>query len=88
LFDLDINEKEEVDLLVGKAMTIIKKLGYKDFTVIVREGEDHAKTISHLHYHIIPNTHIGDLDHKGNERRVLSDQEVKNLVDEINSVKV
>lgn len=86
LSNLKRSEKRGIESLISKAMLIMKKLGYKDFTVIVREGDNTAKSIRHLHYHVIPNTHIGDLDHDGKLRRLLSQEEVNNLMNEISSL--
>jgi hypothetical protein len=34
------------------------------------------KTVSHLHYNIIPNTRLGDIDHEDTKHIILSDTEV------------
>ncbi len=85
LFDLNSAEKDDLNALTFKAMLIMRRLGYADFSIIAREGDNTTKTISHLHYHIIPNTHIGDLDHKNIQRRLLTKDEIKDLTKDINS---
>lgn len=83
LFELDPREKADIDILIEKAEQIMKALGHTDFTVIVREGKNVGKSIGHLHYHIIPDIHIGNVDHDGGERVILSDQAIESLMSEI-----
>src|SRR3989344_5580270 len=64
--DLDAEETMAVWELMKEGENILKKLGYGTFSVLVREGTSTDKSVEHLHYHIIPNERIGDLDHDGN----------------------
>jgi diadenosine tetraphosphate (Ap4A) HIT family hydrolase len=86
IFELNDDEKNEIDTLIEQGSSVLRRLGYTDFTIIVREGHEVGKSIDHLHYHIIPNTHIGDLDHNSNERRILTENEVAELTNEFHSV--
>ncbi len=85
-FELKSEEKKDIEILLAKAAKILKKLKYINFTILVREGTSINKSIKHLHYHIIPNDRIGDLDHKGEKRKVLSPKEIKLLNTEISSI--
>ena len=48
--------------------------------VLVREGKGSGKSISHLHYHIIPATLIGDIEHDPHGREFLTDEEATEVV--------
>lgn len=78
-FDLTKKEDEDIRQLIKIGAKILKKLKYNNFTVLVREGDDSNKSIKHLHYHLIPNNRIGDLDHLGRSRKILSEEAVKKL---------
>ena len=42
-----------------------------------------AKSMEHLHCHIIPNNRIGDLDYERKERRVMTQEEIMSTTREI-----
>ena len=84
--DLTQNERGDIDVLVHSGFEALKHLGYENLTVLVREGNGSGKSIPHLHYHLIPNIRIGDIDHQGNERAVLSPEEVARTVADIEGV--
>ncbi len=67
----------------GKALEILKKIGYTSITHLVREGMDN-KAINHVHFHTIPNIRIGDLDHYGQERKMLSNLDIENTIEDMN----
>ena len=58
-------------------------LGYEDCTVLVRDGSNANKSIGHLHYHIIPNTRIGDIDHNGKKRRIMKESEIRKIMADV-----
>lgn len=76
---LDVTAEEEDDIydLVRKALRVLHGPGegYDDVSVLVRDGDNTMKTVSHLHYNIIPNTRLGDIDHTGKKRVTLSTEE-------------
>jgi diadenosine tetraphosphate (Ap4A) HIT family hydrolase len=78
-FNLTVKENEDINELVKIGAQILKKLKYDNFSILVREGPKSDKSIKHLHYHLIPNHHIGDLDNKGILRKILSPEEIKKL---------
>lgn len=72
--------------LIKKGADILTNLGYEDFTVIVREGNNGAKSVEHLHYHLIPNSRIGDVDHNNEERKIMSKEEIEAISKDVLSV--
>lgn len=85
-FKLTTAEKSDIEILLAEAAKILKRLKYTNFTILIREGKGINKSIKHLHYHLIPNDHIGDLDHKGEKRKILSVKEIKLLREEISLI--
>ncbi|MEI8096770.1 MAG: HIT family protein [Candidatus Moraniibacteriota bacterium] len=81
--ELSREEANQIWDIIHKGAAILLELGYKDYTVIVREGKNDAKSMEHLHYHIIPENHIGDLDHQGKPRTVMTEEEMKETFDDI-----
>ncbi|MFA6253825.1 MAG: HIT family protein [Candidatus Paceibacterota bacterium] len=79
---LDLNESEwkDVELLQKKGMMLLKKLGYKNVSILVREGDSSGKSVSHLHYHLIPNINLGNTDHSGADRMILTSGEVESEI--------
>jgi len=75
-FDLTEEEESDINELIELGSEILKKLEYVNFTILVREGSNANKSISHLHYHLIPNDRIGDLDHNGEPRQILSPEAI------------
>jgi len=78
-------EEKDIGELVKLGVGILNRLKIKSVTVLARDG-GRNKSIAHLHYHLIPNHRIGDLDSKGKPRRILSEQEVKKLAQKIRKV--
>ncbi len=71
---LALTQSEHLDIeqLLEKGVAIVKHLGYSNYSILVRNGDNHQKSVKHLHYHIIPNHRIGDLDATGQPRAVLT----------------
>ncbi len=86
---LDMSEAEHAQFwhLIREGMETMRKLGYENLSVLVREGEVGAiKSVAHLHYHIIPNHRIGDLDINGEARKILTEEEVEEISKELLAV--
>ncbi|MFA6463511.1 MAG: HIT domain-containing protein [Candidatus Paceibacterota bacterium] len=85
---LDLTDEEVCDIyeLNKEALIILKKLGYKDISVLIRDGDNTMKTVDHLHYNIIPNTRLGDIDHVGVGRVILTPEEISETITRIRSV--
>ena len=78
-------EMAEIDTLQKRALKILQKLGYKNVSFMVREGDGSGKSIEHLHYHVIPDIQLGDGDHSGADRLILEEGERKALFSELKS---
>ncbi|MFA4942385.1 MAG: HIT domain-containing protein [Patescibacteria group bacterium] len=85
-FDITDKEQRDINQLIKAGTKILKKLNYNIFTILVREGDKSAKSIKHLHYHLIPNDPIGDLNHVGEPRKMLSKKEIEKLSAQILSI--
>lgn len=84
----ELNKKEEkaISDLLEIGTKLIHEYGDKNCTILVRDGQDNKmKSIEHLHYHIIPNHRIGDLDNKGRKRRVLERKEIDKIMKDMKS---
>ena len=77
---LNAEESEEIDGLLRYGVRLLHAHGYKDCTILVRDGIGSGKSIRHLHYHIIPNIQIGDLDHYGQERTIMTPSEIQTVL--------
>lgn len=84
--DLTEAERKNIEELTRKGAHVLSGLKYENFTLMVREGKGGAKSVEHLHYHLIPNTRLGDLDHDNNQRLVLSEEEVYAVSAEIQNI--
>lgn len=84
----ELTSEETADILVmqNRALNLLRKLKYNDITLLMREGHDINKTVAHVHFHAIPNCRIGDLDHYGQERRILEEEEINQVLNDINQV--
>lgn len=81
--ELTKEEAEQIWNTIRKGAAVLLALGYESYTVIVREGKGANKSVEHLHYHIIPESHIGDLDHEGKKRSVMTVEEVQAISQDI-----
>jgi diadenosine tetraphosphate (Ap4A) HIT family hydrolase len=81
--ELAKEEQNEIDTLIKDGFAALRHLGYQNITALVREGSEVGKSIAHLHYHLIPNVRIGDIDHEGRERAILTPEEIESTVSDI-----
>jgi diadenosine tetraphosphate (Ap4A) HIT family hydrolase len=72
----EISDKEMRDIffLEKLGVKILKKLGYKNFFILYREGENSGKSIDHLHFHIVPDLEF-KVKNANLKRKVLSKKE-------------
>ena len=84
----DLNEEEvkAMEKLLLSGIKTIKALGYENYTILLRNGENSNKSVEHLHYHIVPTVIVGDFDHKGEERRVMTQEEIKEIFEDFKKV--
>src|SRR5271168_1531925 len=85
----DLNNKEIISInkLLHNGVTLLKSLGYENYTILVRNGNNLGKSIEHLHYHIVPSVIIGDLDHVGQERKVMTKEEIDEFFEDLRKAK-
>jgi diadenosine tetraphosphate (Ap4A) HIT family hydrolase len=81
--ELSKGESDAMWDLIRKGAAILLELGYETYTMIVREGKGGAKSVEHLHYHVIPVQQIGDLDADINIREIMTVEEEKEVIEEI-----
>lgn len=82
-FDLSVEEWRDIWELAQKSSRMLRYLGYENFSMMIREGKGGDKSVEHLHYHLIPNVRLGDLNHAQSARTVLSNEEIQSLVMEV-----
>ena len=75
LTELTHEERDDIDGLLSRGLKALTALGHQGISILLRQGEGTGKTVKHLHYHLIPDTHVGDLDHDPDNRAVLSGAE-------------
>jgi diadenosine tetraphosphate (Ap4A) HIT family hydrolase len=80
ILNITDTETKDIDFLQKKALQILTKLGYTNMSILVKEGDVKEKTIAHTHYHIIPDVVLGDTDHTGNDRVLLTEAEIAQLL--------
>lgn len=88
IFDLTIEEHDEMQWLLRAWMKMLKKLWHKDLSILVREWKESWKSVKHLHYHIIPDVLIRSTDPNFLDRKFLSEDEWKGVIEKMNSVKI
>jgi diadenosine tetraphosphate (Ap4A) HIT family hydrolase len=79
-------EEKDIDTLLKLGASVLAKLKVKDFSILVRDGGNRAKSVPHLHYHIIPKHRIGDLDKDGKGRRVLTTRQIDLLMRKLRKI--
>lgn len=83
LSDLTHAETRDVQAMVGAGIGVLAVKGIEDFTVLARNGRASGKSVSHVHYHLIPKHRMGDLDREQRYRKVLGEKEVRKLTAEV-----
>ncbi len=72
--EAEVKDCEELQRLGWK---LLKQLGHGGVNFLLREGDSTGKTISHLHYNIMPDTRLGDMSAHGEEQReVMNETEI------------
>lgn len=73
-----LTPKEELNInsLIKIGIKILEKLGYKDYSVLVRNGKKIGKSIPHLHYHLVPEVQLIPIPEN-------APQEIKDLIRDI-----
>lgn len=84
--DLKKKEREEMIHLIGLAVKTLYSFGYRDCSILGREGNNLGKSIKHFHFHVIPKALVRSVDNYGIERRILSQKEIDKIVKKIKTV--
>lgn len=84
--DLSAREWRDVRSLLSVGIELLTEKGVRDYTILVRSGNVAGRSVEHLHFHIVPKHRIGDLDHKGRSRRVMSPKAIGALTDELEAL--
>jgi len=84
LNSLSKKEKENIEGLIYYGMKKLHKY-YKNVTILYREGnkKEVAKSVDHLHYHLIPDIKIGSKDKNCKNRKIFSKEESILTVNEL-----
>ncbi len=85
---LEATPEEDTDTLslTRDGILLLNKLGYKNYVVLVREGDkETAKSVEHIHYHVIPDTPIGMIEGQG-DRVVLTKSEMGEILNDFKKV--
>lgn len=80
ILELTHEERGDVDDLLNVAWQVMQRLGHRSVSYLVREGTESGRSVDHIHYHAIPDIRIGDLDHDGNQREVLTQEGVEQVL--------
>jgi diadenosine tetraphosphate (Ap4A) HIT family hydrolase len=81
LLETSFFEQQGINNLIDKGVRLLRAVGYKDLSVLVRDG-NLGKSIDHLHYHIVPNVYIGDVVNDHKPRKLLTKHQIeKTLLD-------
>ncbi|MBI5140478.1 MAG: HIT domain-containing protein [Candidatus Vogelbacteria bacterium] len=84
--DMTRNEYRDIIDLLKTGGETIRQLGHNNFSVLIRDGSNDAKSVEHLHCHIIPNVKIGHLKEKEETRKVISKKEFSLVCGELKFV--
>jgi diadenosine tetraphosphate (Ap4A) HIT family hydrolase len=76
-------EWASVQAMLSIGVELLRRKGIKDYTILMRNGSAAGRSVKHPHLHIVPKHRIGDLDHRGKSRRVLSAKAVASMGAEI-----
>ena len=82
LSELSDEESKDIISLQKLGQEMLKKLGYKDYTILVRFGENSGKSVEHTHFHIVPEVRMGDVDNLWRERTIMNEEEINELMEE------
>lgn len=51
-------EEEAISELIKVGISMLNHLGYRDYSILMRNGEKSGKSVRHLHYHLIPKVQL------------------------------
>ena len=78
----------DCDDLQRQGWEMLKQLGHGGVSFVLREGESTGKTVPHLHYNLMPDTQLGDMISRGEEKReVMNQEEITATIERLRTVK-
>lgn len=78
---LNAEEDDEIAALLRFGVRALHNLGYRDCTILVRDGKDAGKSVSHLHYHIIPKAKVAAVQGEWQDtRHIMTQKEIAEVV--------
>lgn len=84
----DIKEEEFLDYweMQKVGISLMNSLGYDNISIFIKEGKiNPSKSVNHLHFHIVPDIHLSNLEHTMTaERDILTPDEIKESILEFN----
>lgn len=86
--ELTSEEKIDIDEMLLQGIKFLKTLGHEGYSILLRNGKKTGKTIEHLHYHIIPSIEVGSLDGNHIDRKIMTDEEIDNLLELFNKMEL
>lgn len=86
VLDLKTDEFGDILELLRMGAQALESKGINDYTMLVRNGKNTGKSVKHLHFHIVPKHRIGDLDKKGDVRKLLTERQIQKLVGEMQGI--
>lgn len=88
LDQLTAQEQKDCDDLQQKGWHMLRHIGHGGANFLLREGQASGKTVKHLHYNIIPDTRLGDMDAHGVEvRDVMTESEIAATIERLRQAK-
>jgi diadenosine tetraphosphate (Ap4A) HIT family hydrolase len=85
--ELTKEETADIEKLLHIGAKLLEKVGYYDYSILVRSGKEIGRSIKHLHYHLIPKIEIGSKSLNGVERQVLELKDIEEILKELGSFK-
>lgn len=84
--DLTWDENVCTMALIVTGIKALEKVGHNDCTVVMRDGQALSKSVKHMHYNIIPGGEIEDISINAEVRKLLSKNEEKSLIIELEKI--
>ena len=82
-------EESEIQNLIKIGISMLNHLGYRDYSILVRNGQRSGKSIAHLHYHLVPKVELIALDQNapkevmGYMRDILTPKQIQKTVKDL-----
>ena len=88
ILELESYEQTAIDELIREALRALDIIGEGNYSVLARDGKADGvnKSVDHLHFHVVPKVRLGDLDHLGREREILTDDGIRLVTERFSKV--